>query len=273
MKKWICFTVCFLLIGIFIAGCKPEKKKEPDTRPVLKVGMECAYVPYNWESYSNTFNGVPIQGSARFANGYDTKIAAKIADTLNCRLVVVKLPWGQLIPALQQGKIDLAVAGISPYESDDIVFSTPYYQSNIVVVVKENGAYCDAESINDFQDATIAAQNGTVHETMAGQMPNINDDYLLPDYDAMIAALQNDEIDGYIAELPVARANCEKYEGFMYVNLVNNETGFETEESHSQVAVAMKKGSELAAAVNETLQSLSESEREKLMENCIKNQP
>lgn len=273
MKKWISIMLCIVCFCCLAAGCKKEEKPAPDTRPVLKVGMECACVPYNWESYNDTFDGVPIQGSARFANGYDTKIAAKIADALDYRLVVVKLDWDELFPALQEGKIDLAIAGMRPHENENISFSVPYYHSNIVVVVKEEGEYCHAESINDFQDAIIAARAGTVHDTLAGQMPNIQDETLMADYDAMIAALQNDEIDGYIADLPIAQANCAKYEGFTYVNLVNNETGFETDETQTQLSVAMKAGSALVETVNEVLQSLPESEQEELMEQCIKNQP
>lgn len=273
MKKWISLLLCIVLACSCFAGCKKEAPPAPDTRPVLKVGMECAYVPYNWESYSDTFGGVPIQGSARFANGYDTKIAAKIADALDYRLVVVKLPWDQLLPALRQGKFDMAIAGISPDDSGDFIFSTPYFQSNIVVVVKEEGEYCNAESINDFQNAVIAAQNATVHETLIGQMPNIQDETLMADYDTMIAALQSGEIDGYIADLPVAKANCEKYEGFMYVNLVNNETGFETEENQTRISVAMPPASPFAETVNKVLEALPEEEQEKLMNACIKNQP
>ncbi|MBQ7288871.1 MAG: transporter substrate-binding domain-containing protein [Clostridia bacterium] len=273
MKKCISIALSVLLLCLSFAGCVPKEKAEPDTRPVLKVGMECAYVPYNWESYNDSFDGVPIQGSAHFANGYDTKIAAKIAEALDYRLVIVKLSWNELLPAVRQGKIDLAIGGISPQESEGILFSSSYYQSNIVVVVKESGDYCHAESINDFQDATVAAQSGTVHETLAGQMPNIKDECLMADYDTMIAALQNDEIDAYIAELPVAQANCKKYDGFMYVNLVNNETGFETDENQSQVAVAMQPDSPLAETVDKVLNKLSEDDRENLMNKCIKKQP
>lgn len=272
MKKYISLILAILLLSLCFTGCSAKKQSKPDTRPVLKVGMECAYVPYNWESYDDSFDAVPIQGSARFANGYDTKIASKIAEALDYRLVVVKLEYDQIIPALKAGKIDMAVAGISPYEDEAITFSEPYYHSNIVVVVKEDGDYCHAESINDFQDAIIAAQNSTVHETLAGQMANIKDERLMPNYDSMIAALQNDEIDGYIAEFPVALANCEKYESFTFANLVNNETGFETDENQSQVAVALKSDNPLTETVNEVIKGLSE-DKEKLMEKCIKKQP
>ena len=270
MKKIVAAMLCAVLV-FTLAGCK--RKKEPDTRPVLRVGMECGYVPYNWESYDGSFDGVDIKSSARYANGYDTKIAQKIADRLDCRLQVVKLDWTELAPSLRSGKIDMIIAGLSPYESDDIVFSLPYYESDIVVVVKDDGDYKDAESINDFQDAIIGAQMDTVHETLFAQMQYINDERFFGDYDSMIAALQDGEIDGYIAEFPVAVANAEKYEGFTYIKLENNGTGFEIDEESATVAVAMRKGDSRLETVNEVIGSLSESDREKLMKKCIQNQP
>lgn len=272
MKKWISILLCAIFLCTLASGCK-KKALQPDTRPMLKVGMECDCVPYNWESYSDTFNGVKIKGSAHFANGYDTKIAAKIADKLDYRLVVVKLSRDELLPALLQGDIDLAISGNTTYNDPDITLSAPYYKSNIVVVVRQDGDYCDAESINDFQEATIAARAGTEHDTLAGQMPNILDETLMSDYDSMIAALQDGEIDGYIADLPVAQANCAKYKGLMYVNLVNNETGFEVDDAKAQLFVAMHTGSPLAAKVNEVISSLSDDDREKLISSCIKHQP
>lgn len=273
MKRFLSAVLAVFLLAL--CGCgggEPEKKV--DERPLLRVGMECAYVPFNWESYGSEFSGVPIQGSAKFANGFDTKVAKKIADKLDRRLIVVKFSWNELLPALRNGEIDMIVAGMNENpEHEDIVYSKPYYKSNICVVVKKDGAYRDAESINDFQDAVIAAQSGTPHETLAGQMPYIKDECLYNDYDSMIAGLQNGEIDGYIAEFPVARANCTKYDNFTFVNLVNNETGFEVDGGVSEISVAIMKDNPLAGKICDAVAGFSESELEKLMEKCIDKQP
>lgn len=257
-----------------LCSCGKSEEPAPDTREVLTVGMECAYVPFNWESYDDGFGGVEIKGSARFANGYDTKIAQKIADKLDRRLQVVKLRWEELIPALAEGKIDLVIAGMNPYDAgENVVFSAPYYHSDITLVVREDGDYADAESINDFRDAVVAAQSGTPHEILVGQIPDIKDEALYSDYDGMIAALKNGEIDAYIAEFPVARANCEKYKGFTFINLNNNETGFDVGEEASYLSVAMPAGSPYADAVDEVLSGMSEKDQDELMDKCIDRQP
>jgi putative lysine transport system substrate-binding protein len=83
----------------------------PDT---FKVGMECAYPPFNWTQMDDSNGAVPIDGAAEFAGGYDIEIAKKIADGLGKQLVVVKTEWDGLIPALLSGKIDAIIAGMSP---------------------------------------------------------------------------------------------------------------------------------------------------------------
>ena len=47
LKKLVTAAVCTMLMAAvaFTAGCGGEKKSD---KKVLKVGMECAYAPYNW---------------------------------------------------------------------------------------------------------------------------------------------------------------------------------------------------------------------------------
>lgn len=65
---------------------------ETPAEPVgtLKIGMECAYEPYNWtDMEGKTFDCIPISGEGKenlWANGYDVQIAKYIADRLNLRL-------------------------------------------------------------------------------------------------------------------------------------------------------------------------------------------
>lgn len=56
---------------------------------------------------------MPIQGNS-YAGGYDVQISKKIADGLGRKLVIVQTKWDGLAPALQSGKIDAIIAGMSP---------------------------------------------------------------------------------------------------------------------------------------------------------------
>ncbi len=81
---------------------------------------------------------MPIQGNS-YAGGYDVQISKKIADGLGRKLVIVQTKWDGLAPALQSGKIDAIIAGMSPTaeRKKEIAFTNPYYESQFVVIVKK----------------------------------------------------------------------------------------------------------------------------------------
>ena len=113
------------------------------TTGTLKVGMECAYEPYNWTDTDNTTPGaVEISGEGKsglYANGYDVQIAQYVANKLGLKLEIYSLDWESLIPAIDSGAIDAICAGMSPTaeRSQQIDFTDTYYESNLVVIIKK----------------------------------------------------------------------------------------------------------------------------------------
>ena len=121
------------------------KSEAPSTtNGVLKVGMECAYAPFNWTDMAEpSLNAVPIssQGSeGMYANGYDVQIAQYIANKLGMKLEIYAITWDGLLPALQSGTVDAIIAGMSPTaeREAEIDFTNVYYSSNLVVIYKKN---------------------------------------------------------------------------------------------------------------------------------------
>ena len=113
------------------------------TTGTLKIGMECAYEPYNWTDTEGTSLGaVPISSegqSGLYANGYDVQIAQYIANRLGLKLEIYAMEWDSLIPAVNSGAIDAIVAGMSPTaeRSEQIDFTDTYYESNLVVIIRK----------------------------------------------------------------------------------------------------------------------------------------
>jgi len=113
------------------------------TNGVLRVGMECAYAPYNWTEMDNFSAGaVRIKndnGANHYANGYDVRIAQYIADKLGMKLEIYSYEWDSLIPAVQSGTVDAIIAGMSPTEEreKEIDFTNVYYMSTLVVIYKK----------------------------------------------------------------------------------------------------------------------------------------
>ena len=233
----------------------------------FRVGMECAYAPFNWQQTEADENSVPIDGGVGYAGGYDVEIARRIADGLGRELVIVKLEWDGLIPALQSNMIDAVIAGMSPTAERKMTvsFSDSYYTSNLVVVVRKDGAYADATRLSDFAGAKITGQLNTFHYTVIDQIEGMDT------FAAMIVALNAGVIDGYISEVPGAESACAANANLTYHEL---EDGFTASEEDTSIAVALRPAdSELCAQINEILAGIDQSTREELMLGAIENQP
>lgn len=270
MKKFIrilTLTLSIILITS-VMGCSNmgDSKK-------FKVGMECGYAPFNWTQSDNSNGAVAIEGGG-FAGGYDVEVAKKIAAKLGKELVIVKTEWDGLEPALKSGVIDAIIAGMSPTadRKTRIEFSDNYYKSDLVVVVKKDGKFANAKTLKDFTDAKITAQLNTFHYTVIGQLTGAKKETAMPDFPTMITALSSGAIDGYISERPGAISAMASNANLAFISFAEG-SGFVASEEDVAVAIGLKKGSTLKTAINEVLAGMSTADRQKLMDDAVKNQP
>lgn len=252
-------------------GSSPEQsegKKEP-----FRVGMECDYAPFNWTQAQPSDTSVPIEGGG-YADGYDVQVAKLIAESLGRELVIVKTEWDGLTLAVQSGKIDAIIAGMSPTAERQVSidFSDPYYESDLVVVVKKDGPYANAKTLADFGGAKITGQLNTFHYTVIDQIPGVEKQQALDSFPAMIVALQSGKVDGYISERPGAISATEANADLAFVEFAEGQ-GFEASPEDVAVAVGLKKGSELAPEINEVLNGVSKETRQQMMDDAVSRQP
>lgn len=241
---------------------------------VLKVGMECAYAPYNWTQTNADNDAVKIKNADGYANGYDVQAARKIAASLGVELEIYAYKWDALTPAVESGTIDCAIAGMSPTAERKAVldFSDNYYVSNLVIIVREDGAYANAQSLADFKGCSIGAQAATFHAEALKQIEDVKEN-ILDDFTLLYTALTANTIDGYVAEEPTAYSICSEGSGLTFAPLVNNSTGFTCDEGDTAIAVGVRKGSDLAAAISEIVDGISDSERSELMMKMVSIAP
>lgn len=251
---------------------KSDNNETTEEKEYFLVGMEAGYAPFNWTQLDDENGGVEIDGEREFAGGYDVEIAKKVAEGLGKELKVVKIAWDGLIPALQSGKIDAVMAGMSPTaeRKEAIDFSDNYYTSDLVMVVKKGSSYENANSIQDFREAKITAQLGTFHYTVIDQIDGVVQETAMEDFPTMRVALEAGMIDGYVSERPEGVSASEANENFVMVEF---DDGFEASEEDVAIAVGLIKGSELTEKINEILSNISVEERTEIMDNAIKNQP
>lgn len=269
MRKGLLRLALAALTTVALVGCGGAKKEEANT---FKVGMEAGYAPYNWTQLTDANGGVKIAGSSEYAGGYDVEIAKRIADGLGKELVVVKTEWDGLVPALVSGKVDAIIAGMSPTaeRKETINFTDTYYQSNLVMLVKNGGKYENAKTLADFSGAKITGQLNTFHYTVIDQIPNVKKQPAMDNFPAMRVALESGVIDGYVTERPEAVSAQSANNNFKMVEFTE---GFITSPEDTAIAVGLQKGSPLKDKINEILNGISQEQRLEIMDRAIENQP
>ena len=204
----------------------------------------------------------------------ETRYALRIAQDLGMDLEVVKTDWAGLIPSLLSGNIDLIIAGMSPTAERKMTidFTDNYYQTELVVVVRADGAYANATSLNDLSGAVICAQLNTFHDTVIDQIEGVVHDTPRETFPAMIVALNAGAIDGYVAERPGAEADVMANPGLTYIQFAEGQ-GFEASADDTAIAIGLVYGSPYKDAINQTLAAISEDERVQIMVDATSRQP
>ncbi|KAB2331156.1 transporter substrate-binding domain-containing protein [Cytobacillus depressus] len=277
-KKLSILLAMSLSMILLLAGCGTSSDagkttdKSEESEGVFRVGMEAGYAPFNWTQLDDSNGGVKIDGNAEYAGGYDVEIAKKIAEGLGKKLVIVKTEWDGLVPALQSGKLDAIIAGMSPTEErkKTIDFSENYYTSHFVMVVKKGGPFEGATSIQDFKGAKVTGQLNTSHYAVIDQIEGVQKKPAMDNFPAMRVALESGIIDGYVSERPEGISASSANGNFAMVEFKD---GFKADEADTAVAVGLKKGSELTGKINEILSGISEEERQNIMDTAVKSQP
>lgn len=274
MKKRLLSVCLALLVCVSLTACGGSSDKTSEEKKEFVVGMECNYAPFNWTATEESETTVPIEGGSGYADGYDVQIAKMIADELGMELKIKKISWDGLQPALEAGEIDAIIAGMTADEDREkgADFTTPYYESEMVMIVRGDDGLAKATKLSDFSGKNIVGQLNTSYDEVIDQIPNVNHVTPLKDYPAMIYALQKNTVDGITAELPVATGAVEANSDLAIVHFEEGQ-GFEADTS---VSIALKEGArdgDLFEKVQAAIDKISEETRQELMLEVTKRQP
>jgi len=147
MKKLLLIT---LLLVVALVGCGSNDNDDSDN-PVLRVGMELKYPP---------FETIDTDGNP---DGVSVKIAEALGDYLGREVEIVPTAYKSLIPALESGKIDIIISSmtINAERQKVVDFSDPYTTSDLVMLVHKDSIVKSPADLNN-PDVTIASKAGTI---------------------------------------------------------------------------------------------------------------
>lgn len=277
MKKVLVIGMTISLVLALVAcGTKEDSSqaaKEDDTK-VLRVGMECAYAPFNWTQSDDSNGAVPIAGTKDYANGYDIMYASKIAQEMGYTLEVHKIEWDGLIPALQTDKIDAIVAGMcmTDERKESVDFSNIYYQADLVPLTMKGSKYEKATSLEELSGATVTSQLNTIWYEILSQIPNANKTPGIDTVPGVIVSLTSGKSDIVTVDKPTALAAMAANPDIVMLSL--DKGNFTVENGDVDMGVAVKKGNaELLNVVNKVVDTITAEDRDEMMNKAIEIQP
>ncbi len=163
---------------------------------VLKVGTNAEFAPFE---YVNEEDGTTIEG-------FDIDLINAIAADQGMTVEMENMEFDGLIMALENGSIDVAIAGMSvdPKRAKQVDFTETYYDAglNIAVAIDDDSI----ASEEDLAGKVVTAQQGTTGANKAMELQEagvVADVKLLANINVCMMALANGEVDAVIMDIPV----------------------------------------------------------------------
>ena len=275
MKKIIAMILALVMM-MSLAACGSGATTGVEDG-VLTVGMECAYAPYNWTQTDDSNGAVPIANvPGAYANGYDVMMAKKICEANGWQLEIKKLDWDSLVPAVQTGEIDCAIAGQSmTAERDELVdFAGPYIYASIVCLVQKDSALATATGISQLT-GTCTSQRGTIwYDTCLPQIKGANIQSAADDAGAMLMAVSSGTCDFVCTDMPTAQGAVISYPNLMILDFSGSEDNFQVSDEEINIGISVRDGNKtLLDAMNKVLNPMSADDFNALMAQAVAVQP
>jgi ABC-type amino acid transport substrate-binding protein len=265
MKKYLLMILLMGVVGFYVYERFAEKR-------VLRIGVECDYVPNNWEESKESDSNFPIANyNGFYAEGYDLQIAKLVADGINARLEVKKIAWNDLLPALNRGEIDAVFSGMLDTEErkHKATFSEFYdvARTEYTIAVNSSSAYIEAKSLSDFSGARLVAQKGTNLDAAIDQVEGVIHLPPVNTVSEMLNMVLNGEADGTVINFDTAQSYERMQKGLNVIRFPAGE-GFKL--NFSGICAAVRKNdTELLSEINAALKKITPRDRRMLMDRTI----
>ena len=275
MKKIIAMILAIVMM-MSLAACSGGATSGVEDG-VLTVGMECNYAPYNWLQSDDSNGAVPIANVPNaYANGYDVMMAKKICEANGWQLEIKKLDWDSLVPAVQTGDIDCAIAGQSmTADRDELVdFAGPYIYASIVCLVQKDSPLATATGISQLT-GTCTSQRGTIwYDTCLPQIKNATIQSAADDAGAMLMAVSSGTCDFVCTDMPTAQGAVISYPNLMILDFSNSSDNFQVSAEEINIGISVRDGNKvLLDAMNAVLSPMNADDFNALMAQAVSIQP
>jgi polar amino acid transport system substrate-binding protein len=165
LTRALATLTCVLLA---LAGCERPGAKSESLQRILSSG----------ELRAGTTGDVPsltMRDRDGQLFGLEIDLVRAMASAMNLKVRFVELPFAELIPALERGEIDLAVAGmtITPERNARVAFAGPYFISGNTLLTRsrELAETDDSARLDDPKLAIGVLESSTSAKFVSTHLP------------------------------------------------------------------------------------------------------
>jgi ABC-type amino acid transport substrate-binding protein len=192
-------VIVALLVIVVLGGCVSgpsgqagDGQVSATKRSELRVGVSADYPPVIFER-----DGEYV--------GIEADLARRLGETRGWRISFVQLEFEDLIPALQEGRIDVIMSGMSVTElrSERVLFTEPYLRTGQMALIRE----ADIIRLGSprsvyFTTARVGSVRGTTGEAFVHRKLRMAEPVTLESPEQGVAMLRGGQIDIFIHDAP-----------------------------------------------------------------------
>lgn len=181
---WKLTLIAGLMAGV--AGVLPAAAAD------LNVGANIGNVPWEFQDQS----GATV--------GFEIDLVNEVAKRLGKSIEIVNIPFNGLFPAVESGRVNMAVSSITITEKrlGSVSFAQPYYDSDQSLTVKAASGLKSTADLKGKIVGVDTASTGDIWATKANETIGFG---AINRYEGLAPAmldLQAGRIDGYISDIP-----------------------------------------------------------------------
>jgi polar amino acid transport system substrate-binding protein len=212
MKKWL---FVFLALLLFLGGCaqmngntaNASASASPVIDRILQRGELVAGMAGNMPPMNMTTKAGELIG-------YEVDLAKNMAAAMGVRAKFKVMPFAELLPALESGKIDLILSNmtITPARNLKVAFVGPYFTSGKAFLTKiKTIAMADEAADIDAKNTKLVALKGSTSQSFVEKA--IPDATLVTagDYDEAVKMVLEDKVHAMVADYPICVVSVFRY--------------------------------------------------------------
>ena len=211
--KFAKFLLATILALIFFTGCAQMQQSTsgPSASPVLDriqkrgelvVGTMGNMPPLNMTSKDGEIFGL------------EPDLARLMAKDMNVKVKFVTKPFNELLPALQNGQVDMVLSGmtITPERNRKVAFIGPYFISGKAFLTKiKTIAYADEAADANNPNTKIVALKGSTSQAFAEAALDKTTLFTTGTYDEAVDMVLQDKAHAMIADYPICIVSVFRY--------------------------------------------------------------